>query len=536
MKKSLLTLVLILTTFFNFNFAAAQGNGGGNGNNPGNGGSNPNGPCNTSQPRPITGNQTPCPGSIETYCIVNDRGYTSFDWDVPRAQAGNPPSGWVILSGQGTNCVTVRVGTKPGTMKVKVEDPICGTKVATLPVHPGTLFKVEVTGPDTVCVSQNQVFTAIISDSIKGNGNGNGNKKGDFSYNWAVPAGWVIVSGQGTQKLTVTPGATPGQVCVNVNYTKTRNGNSNGNNGNGVGNKKGYCNTTDADCLDVYVNNNCGSTPPPVCTVTANINGPDTVCVFNDEPYTFSTPAQSNATYTWTVPADWTIDSGDGTNTIIVYAGAESGNVTVSVTNACGTATDSQYVFADETCGAITPLPVHMLSFEGAASKAGIELRWATAMEKDNDRFEVQRSIDGKRFETIGTVKGKGTVNSRSDYRFTDTKASGANYYRLRQVDFSGRSEMSKVIRVGNSKAEASMKVYPNPVTEGVFTISLDKAGSNASVVISDLNGRQLHAASIKAGAMDIRMETAKMGMKPGMYLVTVKENNTATTQKLIVK
>src|SRR5215204_4493575 len=97
-------------------------------------GSGTPGPCNTSQPRPITGTQNPCPGSIETYCIDNDRNYTSFQWDVPRAQAGTAPMGWEIISGQGTNCVTVRVGTKSGTMKVKVNDPICGTKVATLPV------------------------------------------------------------------------------------------------------------------------------------------------------------------------------------------------------------------------------------------------------------------------------------------------------------------------------------------------------------------------------------------------------------------
>ena len=155
MKTKLQTsrLLFIIMLLFNFAAFAQQGSG-------------TTGPCNTSQPRPITGNQHPCPGSLETYCIVNDRGYTSFEWDVPRAQAGNPPTGWVIVSGQGTNCVTVRVGVKSGTMKVKVNDPICGTKVATLPVKPSKGFVVDVDGPDSVCVNVNQTYNATVADSL----------------------------------------------------------------------------------------------------------------------------------------------------------------------------------------------------------------------------------------------------------------------------------------------------------------------------------------------------------------------------------
>src|SRR6478735_5943878 len=176
-------------------------------------GSGTPGPCNTSQPRPITGNQHPCPGSLETYCIQNDRGYTSFEWDVPRAQAGNPPTGWEIVSGQGTSCVTVRVGTKSGTMKVKVNDPICGTKVATLPVKPSQGYLVDLNGPDLVCPNIQLTYTATVADSLgRGNGKGKGQLTGTFTFNWIVPTGWVIVSGQGTNTIKVTPGATGGQV------------------------------------------------------------------------------------------------------------------------------------------------------------------------------------------------------------------------------------------------------------------------------------------------------------------------------------
>ena len=45
----------------------------------------------------------------------------------------------------------------------------------------------------------------------------------------------------------------------------------------------------------------------------------------------------SAISYTWTVPAGWTILSGQNTNAITASSGAAGGNVSVTATNACGT-------------------------------------------------------------------------------------------------------------------------------------------------------------------------------------------------------
>jgi hypothetical protein len=526
MKANLLTSALL---FFSVLFADpavfAQGN-----NAKASGG----GPCNTSQPRPITGNQHPCPGSVETYCIQNDRGYTSFVWDVPRAHAGNPPAGWQIISGQGTNCVTVRVGTKSGTMKVTVNDPVCGTKVATLPVKPGRGFIVDAAGPDSVCVNVQQTYTATVADSSgRGNGNGNGQVKGTFTYNWTVPAGWVIVNGQGTTTIQVTPGAADGSVSVTATYVSQ--GNGNGNNGNGVGGYKGYCNTTASDAIAVDVNNNCGT--PPTCTVIADIAGPDTVCAFSDDSYSFTTPAQTGAAYVWTVPADWTIDSGQNTNSITVHVGADPGDVTVTVTNACGKASDIQTVAVNEECGTIVVLPVKLISFEGAASKEGIALSWTTASEKNNDHFEVQRSPDGRGFETVGTVKGNGSSTSLHDYNFVDkAAANGLNYYRLRQVDFNSDFEYSKVIAI-NAKGSKTgdVTLYPNPTADGDFNIRMTPAKEAVTIKIMDISGKVLLDKQVTDTA-ELNINGKALGMKAGLYLVSIKTGNSATVEKLLVR
>ena len=283
------------------------------------------------------------------------------------------------------------------------------------------------------------------------------------------------------------------------------------------------------------MNNNCGT--PPVCNITANIAGPDTVCAFNDDPYTFTTPAQAGATYTWTVPEDWFIDSGDGTNSITVYAGFEPGDVSVTVTNNCGTATDAQYVFVNEECGMINPLPVELMSFTGAASTEGIALNWATATEKDNDRFEVQRSRDGRSFETVGTVKGNGTISRQMNYSFLDKNAaSGANYYRLRQVDYSGAHEFSRMIKVqASGKTEGSMTLYPNPSTDGVFNIRTKQPVEVATLQIMDISGRVLHTKEVR-NTTEISLDGKAYGMRPGIYLISLKAGKEAMVQKLIIK
>lgn len=81
------------------------------------------------------------------------------------------------------------------------------------------------------------------------------------------------------------------------------------------------------------------------------ITGNTSACV--GVPQTFSVPGVSNAnSYTWTVPAGWTINSGQGTTTITATPGSSpsSGNVCVSAKNLCGTSTPS--------CLAVTMAPL----------------------------------------------------------------------------------------------------------------------------------------------------------------------------------
>src|SRR5690606_26093002 len=85
------------------------------------------------------------------------------------------------------------------------------------------------------------------------------------------------------------------------------------------------------------------------------------------------------------------------------------------------------------------PLPVELISFTGKFVANGTLLEWATATEKDNNYFEIERSQDGKEFKAIGRVGGNNNSTSINRYNFTDKdQLPGLVYYRLKQVDNDG--------------------------------------------------------------------------------------------------
>jgi len=116
-------------------------------------------------------------------------------------------------------------------------------------------------------------------------------------------------------------------------------------------------------------------------------------------------------------------------------------------------------------------LPIELMSFDAKSNECGkVEITWATASEQNNDYMELLRSTDGKEYISLTKVKGTNT-KSVTEYSFVDTQnlINGETYYyRLRQVDFDGRSEMLKVssITMRCPNEALSMDIYPNPVLQ----------------------------------------------------------------------
>ncbi len=137
-------------------------------------------------------------------------------------------------------------------------------------------------------------------------------------------------------------------------------------------------------------------------------------------------------------------------------------------------------------------LPVELLDFQGVAQDENVFLTWKTATERDNKEFQIERSKDATTWETIGSIAGRGNSIQLQNYDFLDKNPfKGNNYYRLKQVDFGGRSEYSKSILVKMSNKNNEISIFPNP-NKGVFMLSGIENLSNVGIEIFNNLGQKV--------------------------------------------
>ncbi|MEQ8908791.1 MAG: hypothetical protein RIC95_06340 [Vicingaceae bacterium] len=200
---------------------------------------------------------------------------------------------------------------------------------------------------------------------------------------------------------------------------------------------------------------------------------------------------------------------------------------------------DGEYDFRDVDNQ--VSLPIELVSF--TARKIGIEalLDWSTESEVNNDFFEVQRSIDGKSFTTIGKVKGAGNSNQLLNYQFYDRKPfSGLNYYRLKQIDFDGGFSFSAVQALDFEDA-IGFNLYPNPSHGGSLLLELENPlAGEYELQLMSAEGKLVKAILFNVEGETIYYEQEILGsikISKGYYfLVLRKPNGKLETIRHLVK
>ncbi|MNK00532.1 hypothetical protein D3C87_183170 [compost metagenome] len=181
----------------------------------------------------------------------------------------------------------------------------------------------------------------------------------------------------------------------------------------------------------------------------------------------------------------------------------------------------------------VTTNPVSLISFAGKEATNGVRLNWSTASELNNSHFEIYRSIDEQNFIKLGVVKGSGTVNEELNYSFTDiSPLSGTAYYKLRQVDFDGRSAEYGPIPVKSGLRKNEMKVQ---VKESSLQVSLfASANATSEIYVTDISG---HKQTKLSAALNSGWNTVEIPFtaNKGIYVI-VSKNGTEITKKKFVK
>ncbi|RRB02081.1 T9SS type A sorting domain-containing protein [Larkinella rosea] len=182
---------------------------------------------------------------------------------------------------------------------------------------------------------------------------------------------------------------------------------------------------------------------------------------------------------------------------------------------------------ADASCTFSTSdaLPVHLLHFSGVSREDKAVLGWSTNWEDNNLGFDVLKSRDAKAFEKIGFVQGNGTRSETNTYSWTDAEviAGETYYYRLRQIDANGRTELSKIIAVPIESANRDRYLFPNPSADGRFTL-VAADSEQLTVKLVNTAGMELPVRTL-ANAASMNVIPGQL-LPPGLYWVKVQDAN----------
>ena len=179
----------------------------------------------------------------------------------------------------------------------------------------------------------------------------------------------------------------------------------------------------------------------------------------------------------------------DGKKIIAIVSGNK---LPLSATDAAGsnyfmvTSLDKNNNESEAISGAA--LPLTGLHVTATLSGNAVLVQWTTLTETGTRRFEVERSSDGRSFQTIASMAAAGNSNSTRNYIMQDfLSAEGAYYYRIKAVDRDAKSSYSNTEAVAYRNSGNELVLGPNPFTSGITITNLQ--GVKRLDVI-DLSGR----------------------------------------------
>jgi beta-glucanase (GH16 family) len=321
------------------------------------------------------------------------------------------------------------------------------------------------------------------------------------TFNWTVPTGATIVSGQGTNMITVNWGNTGGNVSVTVanscgtvtrslavtvspniwnnpdfeqdlqQWAFRKSGTANGSvaittTGVQQGLKAAVvtCTAAGANPWDLQLSRTADVIAGQSYTLRfwakADMNRLFSVAFIH--PTNYNSYASSNFTAT----TSWQ----EFSLTFNAPAGVTQLLYNMDLARFGG----AVYTFDHFILGRTVLLPVEYLSgLQARTTDNGVVLDWTTAMERDNKGFELERSENGIFFNKIATIAAKKQGNSNQEYRYLDANPlEGMGYYRLKQLDTDGKSSVSNICSA--VWKSASFVVFPNPATD-FFEIKSDQ-------------------------------------------------------------
>ncbi len=427
----------------------------------------------------ITGNSVVCSGSVQTYSVVSKPGVYSYTWTLP--------SGWTGTST--INSISVIIGNVSGNISVTPNGNCTNT------IGPSSNLAVTVDvlttptaisvsgGIAKVCPGDTRTYSTSLMSGV--------------TYNWTVPIGAIINSGQGTRSINVT---------YNNNFLA-----------NGIISvtKVGICGVSAPRNLNIVRN-----VPLNPSAITGKNYG---LCGATNEIY--SVTNVSGMTYNWIVPIGATIINGQGTNSININFPSSNftGIISVTANNACGPGAARKL-----TVRALPATPtiiygntiVCLNSVSNAYAIAPIATAVNYTWTGPTGSHITANGVTSTNNILVTTATSVsidfGTVTSTSTVKVKATNACASGGTRSLRLT-------PCIPRLASTASVFNATVYPNPTNGWVKLVMNPESEIKLEIVVSDVLGKIVMKENVNLSAGYIEHPMNLEQLTEGIYFLTLQ-------------
>ncbi len=172
-----------------------------------------------------------------------------------------------------------------------------------------------------------------------------------------------------------------------------------------------------------------------------------------------------------------------------------------------------------------TIVPLKFISFTATVENdKKVVLNFQTSNEINTEKFFVERSLDGVRFEAIDSLNSTQYI-ALNDYSSKDYHPySGINYYRIKQIDKDGKLAFSKTVSVNLKDVSINaFNIYPNPVSTELKLNIHSKKDEKVTLLIHDIFGKIIlrEVKELAKGNQILSLNTNRLS--PGNYYISLQ-------------
>ena len=177
-------------------------------------------------------------------------------------------------------------------------------------------------------------------------------------------------------------------------------------------------------------------------------------------------------------------------------------------------------------------LPVTFGLFTAQKQDKTVKLNWTTEQEFNSSHFIIERSADGRSWQSIGNIAAAGYSSNHLEYiAYDNLPLNGTNYYRIKEVDKDGRLQVS-VVKTVRFDLGYSITIAPNPARDFI-TVTLDKINNTASTIqFFNASGNIVFTQKTNLSKIDINTSA----FARGLYFIKISNAGEVAVQKILLQ